>query len=172
MKKELQTQLYEKYPKIFRQKDLSKQETAMCYGIGVGDGWYNIIDTLCGLIQHRVDAPHKSIADYEQWTVSALEEGNNDWANTCVENIEKEKELIINQVEAVQIKEKFGDLCFYINDYQPEIRHYLYFASAISKKTCEYCGRPGSKANNQNKRWIKTVCEECALLYKDGHFKK
>tara|TARA_R110000751_G_scaffold212149_2_gene315583 strand:+ start:308 stop:793 length:486 start_codon:yes stop_codon:yes gene_type:complete len=47
MKEEQQNKLFEKYPKIFRQKDLPMQQTAMCWGITCGDGWYNIIDTLC-----------------------------------------------------------------------------------------------------------------------------
>ena len=54
MKKELQDKLFEKYPKIFRQKDLPMQQTAMCWGICCGDGWYNIIDALCGQIQHHL----------------------------------------------------------------------------------------------------------------------
>ena len=47
MNKELENKLYRKYPKIFRQKDLPPSETAMCWGICVGDGWYEIIDKLC-----------------------------------------------------------------------------------------------------------------------------
>ena len=54
MKKELQDKLFEKYPKIFRQKDLPMQQTCMCWGITCGDGWYNIIDTLCHNIQSHV----------------------------------------------------------------------------------------------------------------------
>ena len=54
MKKELQDKLFEKYPRIFKQKDLSSQETVMCLGITCGDGWYDIIDTLCEAIQQRV----------------------------------------------------------------------------------------------------------------------
>lgn len=55
MKKELQDKLFEKYPKIFRQKDLPMQQTAMCWGISCGDGWYNIINTLCGQIQNHLE---------------------------------------------------------------------------------------------------------------------
>ena len=55
MNKELQDKLFEKYPKIFRQKDLPMQQTAMCWGISCGDGWYNIIDTLCGQIQNHLE---------------------------------------------------------------------------------------------------------------------
>ena len=43
MKKELQDKLFEKYPKLYRQKDLDKTQTAMCWGISCGSGWYNII---------------------------------------------------------------------------------------------------------------------------------
>ena len=41
MKKELEDKLFEKNPKIFRQKELSSQETAMCWGITCGDGWFD-----------------------------------------------------------------------------------------------------------------------------------
>ena len=51
MRQELQDRLFEKYPRIFSQKDLSPQETCMCFGIACGDGWYDIIDTLCHCIQ-------------------------------------------------------------------------------------------------------------------------
>jgi hypothetical protein len=54
MTPELQNKLFEKYPLIFRQKDLPMQQTCMCWGICCGDGWYNIIDTLCHNIQSHV----------------------------------------------------------------------------------------------------------------------
>jgi len=54
MKKELQDKLFETYPNIFRQKDLDKTQTAMCWGISCGDGWYTILDELCANIQNRI----------------------------------------------------------------------------------------------------------------------
>lgn len=59
MDKILENKLYEKYPKLFRQKDLSMQETCMCWGICVNSGWYWIIDNLCSCIQDYIDANHK-----------------------------------------------------------------------------------------------------------------
>ncbi len=47
MDKKLQEKLYRKFPKIFRDKDAPKTKTCMCWGIGCGDGWYDIIDDLC-----------------------------------------------------------------------------------------------------------------------------
>ena len=55
MNKNLQEKLYQKYPKIFRQKDLPMTQTAMCWGIACGDGWYDLIDELCSQIQNRVE---------------------------------------------------------------------------------------------------------------------
>ena len=50
MNTELQNKLFKKYPKLFRQRELSMQETCMCWGIACGDGWYWLIDNLCNYI--------------------------------------------------------------------------------------------------------------------------
>lgn len=55
MKKELEEKLFNKYPKIFADKDKPMTETAMCWGIECGDGWYWIIDNLCECIQNYID---------------------------------------------------------------------------------------------------------------------
>ena len=47
--------LLEKYPEIFAQHKLPITQTAMCWLFECGDGWYVIIDTLCGLIQHYIE---------------------------------------------------------------------------------------------------------------------
>lgn len=55
MREELDKQLCEKYPKIFANRYKPMTETAMCWGFEVGDGWYTIIDSLCGQIQNHID---------------------------------------------------------------------------------------------------------------------
>ena len=55
MKKELQEQLFDNYPKIFIRRHLPKTESAMCYGIQCPDYWYDLIDTLCAKIQEYAD---------------------------------------------------------------------------------------------------------------------
>ena len=55
MKIELQENLFKTYPKIFARRLMSKEYTAMCYGIQCPDSWYEIIDTLCGRIQSYAD---------------------------------------------------------------------------------------------------------------------
>lgn len=55
MKKELQEKLFEKYPKIFVEKDLPMSQTCMCWGIDTGNGWYDILDVLCSSLQWDTD---------------------------------------------------------------------------------------------------------------------
>lgn len=55
MKKDLQEFLYVKYPKLFRQKDLDKSKTLMCWGICVEAGHFKLIDEMCGEIQIYCD---------------------------------------------------------------------------------------------------------------------
>lgn len=59
MREDLDRQLCEKYPKIFADRNLPMTETCMCWGFGHGDGWYNIIDNLCNLIQSHIDFKEK-----------------------------------------------------------------------------------------------------------------
>jgi len=54
MNPELQDKLYEKYPDLFREKDLPMSQTCMCWGLECGDGWYNLIDSACAIISYEI----------------------------------------------------------------------------------------------------------------------
>ena len=45
-------EIFEKYPKIFGDKDKPKTETYMCWGLEVPDAWLPIIDELCDAMTH------------------------------------------------------------------------------------------------------------------------
>lgn len=51
MSPELTKQLYDNFPDLFKEKDLPPEQSNMCWGFECSDGWYNIIFTLCSLIQ-------------------------------------------------------------------------------------------------------------------------
>ena len=55
MRDELDKILVEKYPKIFRDRYTPAWQSAMCWGFEHGDGWFQIIDSLCGQIQSHID---------------------------------------------------------------------------------------------------------------------
>jgi len=42
-----QEEIYEKHPEIFKEKDLTMQETCMCWGLCVPVEWLPIIDVMC-----------------------------------------------------------------------------------------------------------------------------
>ena len=72
MKEELDKALCEKYPLIFRDRNAPMTETAMCWGICTGDGWYNIIDTLCGLLTSK----YRSAKERYEHKKEVFESGN------------------------------------------------------------------------------------------------
>ena len=55
MNKKLEQELFDKYPKIFIEKDLPMSETCMCWGIDCGNGWFNLLDLLCSSLQWDTD---------------------------------------------------------------------------------------------------------------------
>lgn len=121
MKQELEDKLFDKYPNLYADKDLPMSQTAMCWGIACGDGWYDIIDRLSAKLEPM-------------------------------------------GIKAMQVKEKFGGLRFYIygnseRDNFDEAYKYVNEAEAESTKTCEQCGKPGQLYGG---RWLVTLCKDCA----------
>lgn len=64
------------------------------------------------------------------------------------------------QVEVVQVKEKFGGLRFYIIHSNQLINGMIWLAEHYSCDTCEKCGATDNITHT--KGWIKTLCKECA----------
>ena len=48
MSPDTQQILFDHYPDIFRERTLDKTKTCMCWGIETGDGWFDILNNLCG----------------------------------------------------------------------------------------------------------------------------
>ena len=184
MREDLDKQLCEKYPKIFAQRHLDPSQTCMCWGIAVGDGWYNIIDQLCGNIQWHIDQHNKDAERNTKWHDMRNAALVGDWTlfdekykkeiadPQLAEWVEKQRNQLLfeeppkwfnvfepmEQLEAVQVKEKFGGLRFYTervpDDY---IRGLISMAEAMADVTCEECGAPGKKVNGG---WIVTLCDQ------------
>ena len=142
MKEELDKQLCEKYPKIFKMRNASMQETAMCWGFP-GDGWYNIIDSACKIIQHHVDWKRK-VEPFASMTDEEFDE--------------------IHQPDAAQVKEKFGGLRFYVDNADDYTSGVIALAESMSYRTCEDCGVPGKQTG---RGWIRTLCDACNKSPKD-----
>ena len=53
MNQELDNRLCVNYPKIFADRHKAVNHSNMGFGIECGDGWYRLIDLLCGMIQRH-----------------------------------------------------------------------------------------------------------------------
>lgn len=131
MKKENDDYLVNKYPKIFVDRYGDIKKTLMPFGFSCGDGWLWLIDNLCSSIQWRIDNPS--------------------WKDG--------KPIEVPQVVAVQIKEKFGMLRFYVDGGNDETHTMIRFAESLSYSICEICG--STKNVGHTNGWIITICEDC-----------
>jgi hypothetical protein len=113
MREELDSLLCQKYPKMFVNRNKSMQETCMYWGFSCDDGWFDLIDELCGNIQSYIDSNSRA------------------------------PDKIIPQVTVDQVKEKFGTLRFYTTGGDRLIDGMIWFAESMSGRICETCGAPG-----------------------------
>lgn len=138
MRKELDEKLCADFPGIFAQRHKSMRETAMCWGFDCGDGWHQIIRNLCMDIKKLVDTFNKANSARDEY-----------------------------KVEAVQVKEKFGTLRFYIGGVHKDIFSIVHalidHAEHLSGQTCEECGEYGEVRNGG---WIRTLCTKHAFEHK------
>lgn len=137
MSPELDKKLCVKYPKIFKHRNGTIQETCMAWGFAHGDGWFDIIDTLCGIIQHHANIKRKQ-EPYASLTEEEFDE--------------------IHQPVAAQVKEKFGGLRFYCDNTDEYIQGAITLAESMSYRTCEVCGVAGTKRSGG---WVRTLCDAC-----------
>jgi hypothetical protein len=136
MNSELQNKLYEKYPQLFVNKDKTPMQSPMCFGIETGEGWYEILSSLCWMIKQYED----SIIWQTEWNQKTNPEYKSDYF----------------PVKFDQIKEKYGGLRVYFSGGDQYIEGLVSMAEAMSYKICDVCGNKG-EANKQG--WISTRCE-------------
>ena len=123
--------LIEKYPKIFQDYDGDPYKTCMTRGFECGDGWFNIIDSLCEKIQLQ-----------------------------CFKFSVMSDDPRTRQAIALQVKEKMGGLVFYIKNGEKEFYELIDEAIDESYITCEICGSVENVSTNLNGR-IQTLCDKC-----------
>jgi hypothetical protein len=157
MREELDAKLVAAYPELYRDRNGDMKETLMCWGFSCGDGWYQIIDTLSYALTMSY---RRAKDDVEFWTNHL---GKTVWAGRKgtqedIDNAKKRLEETPCPV-AVQVKEKFGTLRFYVNAATDKHYDYIDFAELMSGRTCEVCGAPGQ---TYPIGWHQTLCDQHA----------
>ena len=143
MRQELDEALCAKYPKIFKDRHADMRETLMCWGFDLGDGWYQVLDSLCANIQHHIDWSHKNHEWDLKWNAEHPDE-------------QRPVRDPLAQVVAVQVKEKYGGLRFYYNGGDDQIHGMVQMAESWAANTCEQCGAPGRM---RGRGWYYTACD-------------
>lgn len=177
MNNELDSKLCSKYPKMFADRYADMKTTAMCWGFEHGDGWYNILDALCGNIQNHIDWSiknnqfdidyNKMIADMQAGNFDEFDKKSSAWAPEYRERMREEylnatPRVVrepVSQVVLQQVKEKFGTLRFYYSGGDEQIYGMVRMAESMSAVTCEECGNPG---RSRRGGWIRTLCDKHA----------
>jgi hypothetical protein len=140
MKKELERQLVDKYPLLYKMYDTPRRSSAytrMNDGFACGDGWYQLLDNTSEKLMNVISKLSKE---------------------------EQEKYFIF------QVKEKFGTLRIYfdslnndLSESESFIRNIVREAENISSQTCMTCGKNGAKIRS-NGRIMFTACDVCLML--------
>jgi hypothetical protein len=164
MKEEHVKHLKEKYPKIY---------SGRYGGFAVGDGWFNLIDRLSNRIQRYTDFINEQRVKNKDYNlmVQMARDGfwdhfNEYYKNFPSELVERSRLEItgvafreipeeVEQVVAVQVKEKFGGLRFYYDGGDRAIQEMVSLAEDLSIVVCEECGAPGKQGGEG---WIGTLC--------------
>jgi hypothetical protein len=141
MDQTLENKLFEKYPNLFSNRTKTPMESCMSWGCEVGNGWYDILSSLCWMItQHE-----RNKEDNKKY----LEKNDPEKLATLPEYF---------PVKFDQVKEKYGGLRVYFSGGDEYIEGLVSMAESFSYQICEECGEKG-KPNKGG--WISTLCENC-----------
>ncbi len=99
-----------------------------------GYGWYNLV--------HELSIKIEAILNKHSESYKLVED----------------EEIEYNEIYAVQVKEKYGTLRFYMSNETHEISDLIHEYESISSQTCESCGAP---AKMRGRHWFEVKCDKC-----------
>ena len=130
MKKELEKEIFGKYPNLYVDKDVSMQYSLVCFGFEFGDGWYNLVDELSSELEKLIIKFKEEFPGEEGFP------------------------------KAFQMKEKFGSLSFYMMGSTGEMHNVIHEYEKKSCTTCEYCGGKGEIVGERWLKCLCEKCQE------------
>ena len=176
MKQELEQTLFAKYPKLFAQRSLPMTQTCMCWGLECGDGWYQIVDDLCGAIQSYIDGVSTTSSKkgdegwycYPQIQFTSVKEKYAgirvyyDVVNTAIRSKHVGDERVSEEItfKDGEMEEIYGKAS--IDRYTGLIDGMIALSEYRSFNTCETTGKPGVLCSSgpNGRGWLKTLCAE------------
>lgn len=172
MKPELDAQLVKDHPILFASRYADMRTTAMCWGFECGDGWYGLLKEAADKLEPLCRADYEKYAPLEKAWYKHIRNGIAFTAK--VPFIFSVLYKIVNSIQpnvynsplyyyggpprALQVKEKFGTLRFYMTHQTEEMDAIITEAERKSSVTCEECGKPGKVIGGG---WLYCRCREC-----------
>lgn len=180
MTRELQQELFDKYPDFFKGlNDPGLVVLPIQFGLEIGDGWYIILSQLLESIDNYQTRNITNTRIKNKW-LRLFDQKLNDFRSSLSlkkgvnllrrflrdaslyiqthanhEQYQQFSPVVINQV-----KEKFGGLNVYYSGGDFFIDGMVWLAEDLSYKTCESCGSVHDVTQNKT-GWIKTYCKKC-----------
>lgn len=169
---EFEKHMAEKYPRYFG-------EGKRYGGFAIGEGWFPIIESLVGQIDHYTKW-RRNMRAYDLRLARAKAKGRDavlkyitkgksipsfydeDRADVIMENDQRPITEKVNWICIEQIKEKFGGLRFYYQGGDEHVSGMVTMAEVWANHTCETCGNKGERRSGG---WIRTLCDHHEELY-------
>lgn len=158
MRSDLEDRLFEEFPDLFCRRLNSK--SPLFYGIKTRDGWFNLIRSLCRIIQSHVNS--QVVNDRK-----IIKSSDNNLVEISCEELDNLKFFV--QPEIIEIRETMGGLRFYLSGGNSYIFGAITFAEDLSFEICEFCGSPGK--NQPIDRFFITICPVCKEREYEGKSK-
>lgn len=113
------------------------------------------------------------VVDNYDYSYTELDDMPDGWRAAFGEQMCEEIQQALNMMESdiadtfriMQIKEKYGSLCFYTNWLTDQIREIIYKYEKLSAHICISCGAPATKMSTG---WISPYCDKCAEKIHDN----
>lgn len=169
MKEELDKKLVKDHPSLCKDRYGDMRATCMCWGFSCGDGWYKILAELFTELDQI--APNKITLDQvkEKFGGLRIYYTYHDLEPTWWDKIPTTlyiylRSILPNKIgsHVIRFLKDIGlkDACDRANDAITK-------AEEKSYETCEWCGKPGKR---RGRGWIRTLCDECVELEKQGKY--
>lgn len=138
-----------KYQPLYVDRRADPRETLMCWGFEINDGWFHIINGLSALLCAKwmnKQREYLRLSTDPDTPAAKLEQAR----------LHAQAEFDATP-KAVQVKEKYGTLRFYVDGATDEQYGMIRMAEVMSGRTCEICGKPGKLYTSG---WWTTRCLE------------
>lgn len=168
MNKALDESLTKSFPLLFADRYGDIRQTALCWGIECGDGWYEVLAKASCQLEPLIEEyvrqyPYRN--EFPSWVFSRYNMRIS-CQGRCYSLMAIWEWILIGLrlrkpapwwPRVSQIKEKYGTLRLSLTSGTEEMYAIADAAEEASAKTCEQCGKPGKL---RGRLWVYTACKK------------